>query len=63
MSKDTNETSNEYNPNKASKIPVSIGNMTKEQFDAEIQLGMNDIQAGRVISADDVEAEFKQYGC
>ena len=58
MSKDTNGTSNEYNPNKASTIPVSIRNMTKEQFDAEIQLGMNDIQAGRVISADDVEAVF-----
>lgn len=39
MSKDTIGTSNEYNPNKASKIPVSIGNMTKEQFDAEFSWG------------------------
>ena len=35
----------------------------KEQFDAEMQLGMDDINAGRVISADDVEAEMRRlYG-
>lgn len=43
--------------------PVVIGDLTKEQFDAEVQLGMDDIQEGRVISADDVEAEMRRlYG-
>lgn len=46
-----------------SSKPVSIGNLTKEQFDAEMQLGMDDIQAGRVVSSDDVEAEMRRlYG-
>ena len=34
--------------------------MTKEQFDAEIEKGMEDIKAGRVYSADEVEAEMKR---
>ena len=43
--------------------PVVIGDLTKEQFDAEMQLGMDDFQAGRVVSADDVEAEMRRlYG-
>lgn len=43
--------------------PVVIGDLTKEQFDAEMQLGMADIRAGRVMSADDVEAEMRRlYG-
>ena len=40
-------------------IPVAIGSMAKEQFDMELQKGMDDIAAGRVISADAVEAEMK----
>ena len=40
-------------------IPVAIGSMTKEQVDMELQKGMDDIAAGRVISADAVEAEMK----
>lgn len=44
-------------------MPVSIGALTKEQFDAEMQLGMDDITAGRVIPSDDVEAEMRRlYG-
>lgn len=43
--------------------PVVIGDLTKEQFDAEMQLGIDDINAGRVVSADDVEAEMRRlYG-
>lgn len=43
--------------------PVAIGNLTKEQFDAEMQLGMDDIKAGRVVSADSVEEEMRRlYG-
>ena len=40
-------------------IPVAIGSMTKEQFGMELQKGMDDIAAGRVISADAVEAEMR----
>lgn len=39
--------------------PVAYGSLTKEQFDAEIEKGMEDIKAGRVYSADEVEAEMK----
>jgi DNA-damage-inducible protein J len=41
--------------------PVAIGSLTDEQFDAEMQLGMDDIAAGRIISADEVEAEMKKH--
>ena len=40
-------------------VPVAIGSMTKEQFNMELQKGMDDIAAGRVISADAVEAEMR----
>lgn len=43
--------------------PVAIGGMTKEQIDLELQKGMDDIAAGRVVSADEVEAEMRRlYG-
>lgn len=46
--------------------PVAYGSLTKEQFNAEIEKGMEDIRAGRVYSADEAEAEedlnqFVQY--
>ena len=40
--------------------PAAVGSLTKEQFDAEIEKGMADIEAGRVYAADEVEAEIKQ---
>ena len=40
--------------------PVSYGSLTKEQFSIEIEKGMEDIKAGRVYSADEVEAEMQQ---
>ena len=40
-----------------------VGGLTREQFDAEMRLGMADIAAGRVLPAEDVEAEMRrQYG-
>ena len=43
--------------------PTVIGGMSREQFDAELQNGMDDIAAGRVLSADEVEAEMRRlYG-
>ena len=46
-------------------IPMSnaIGGMTKEQIDDELQKGMDDVTAGRIVSADEVEAEMRRlYG-
>ena len=40
--------------------PLVIGEMTREQFNAEMQAGLDDIQSGRVVSADDVEAEMRR---
>ena len=46
-----------------SAAPVAVGTLTREQFDAEIRVGMADIAAGRVLPAEDVEAEMRrQYG-
>lgn len=43
--------------------PVAMGALTKEQLDLEIQKGMDDIAAGRVVSADEVESEMRRlYG-
>ena len=43
--------------------PLVVGELTKEQFDAEIQAGLDDIAAGRTVSADDVESEMRSlYG-
>lgn len=33
--------------------------LTKEQLDKELEKGMEDIRAGRVYSADEVEAEMR----
>lgn len=46
-----------------SLTPVTISSLTKEQFDAEMQLGMDDIGSGRVVSAETIENEMrKMYG-
>lgn len=43
--------------------PLSYEILTKEQFDTEIGKGYDDIKAGRVISASELEAEMKKdYG-
>ena len=41
-------------------VPVAAGGLTKEQFDAELQKGMDDIAAGRVIPAEAVEEEMRR---
>lgn len=40
-------------------VPVAAGSLAKEQFDTELQKGMDDIAARRVLSADAVEAEMR----
>ena len=43
--------------------PLDMRQMTKEQFDAEIQKGITDIENGRVYSVDEVEEEMHRlYG-
>ena len=43
--------------------PLSLENMTTEQFNREVQKGMDDMASGRVISADTVEEEITRlYG-
>lgn len=40
--------------------PLSYSSLTKEQFDVEIEKSMADVKAGRVYSADAIEAEMKR---
>lgn len=40
--------------------PLAVGELTKEQFDAELMSGLDDIEAGHIISADDVESEMRR---
>lgn len=40
--------------------PISSNKLTKEQFDAEMQAGMDDIHAGRVIPAEEIEIEMNK---
>lgn len=40
--------------------PLAYGSITKEQFDKEIEKGMSDVKAGKVYSADSIEAEIKR---
>lgn len=43
--------------------PLEIGSMSNEQLNAELEKGFNDAREGKLISADDVEAEMKRrYG-
>lgn len=43
--------------------PLDMSQMTKEQFDAEIQKGITDIENGKVYSVDEVEEEMHRlYG-
>lgn len=43
--------------------PPDYFQLTKEQFDAEIQKGLDDIKAGRLYSAKEVEDEMRRdYG-
>lgn len=42
------------------KHPLTLGELTKEQFNAELLKGIDDIENGRVFSADNVEAEMRR---
>ena len=40
--------------------PLAYGNLTKEQFIAEIEKGMADIENGNVVYADEAESYMRQ---
>lgn len=43
-----------------SSKPSSVGAMTRNQFDAKLQKGVDSIKAGRVYSADEVDEISKE---
>ncbi len=42
------------------EAPFAYGSLTKDQFDSEIQKGIDDIRLGKVHSADAIENEMKR---
>lgn len=45
------------------KKPLAVGAMTREELDAELQKGVDSIKAGKVYSADEVDAILaKEFG-
>jgi DNA-damage-inducible protein J len=45
------------------EMPLAYGALTKEQFDLEMQKGMEDVREGRVYSADAIENEMtREFG-
>ena len=43
-------------------IPLDYSKMSKEQFDAEMEKGFADYEAGRTVSVTQVREEMKKYG-
>lgn len=40
--------------------PTAIGGMSREQFDAELQKGMDSMKSGKTYTADEVDAELRR---
>ena len=40
--------------------PISAGDMSREQLDAELMKGIESMKSGRVYTADEVDAELKR---
>ena len=52
-----------FEMNLPAAAPVAMGSLTREQIAAELQKGMEDAAAGRVIEAGEVENEMRRlYG-
>ena len=49
-----------YYSNKSIKAPIAMGSLIKEEFDAEIAKGMDDIRNGRTFTAKEVRAEMEK---
>ena len=49
-----------YYSNKSIKAPIAMGSLTKEEFDAEIEKGMDDIRNGRTFTVKEVRAEMEK---
>ena len=47
----------------SSSKPLAVGTMTREELDAELQKSVDSIKAGKVYSADEVDAALtKEFG-
>ena len=47
----------------AARKPVALGSLTKEELDAELERGMDDIRSGRVYTESEVLEEMRRlYG-
>lgn len=42
------------------EAPLAYASLTKEQFDSEMKKGIEDVQEGRVYSADTIENELRR---
>lgn len=42
------------------KTPLTYGTLSKEELAAELQKGLDDIEAGRTRTLDEVETDMKQ---
>lgn len=52
-----------YYSNKSIKAPIAMGSLTKEELDAEIAKGLDDIRNGRIFTAEEVSSEMeKDFG-
>ena len=52
-----------YYSNKSIKAPIAMGSLTKEEFDAEIAKGLDDIRNGSIFTAEEVRSEMeKDFG-
>ena len=49
-----------YYSNKSIKAPIAMGLLTKEEFDAEIAKGLDDIKNGRTFTVKEVRAEMEK---
>ncbi|MBQ7444648.1 MAG: hypothetical protein IJS71_01740 [Clostridia bacterium] len=55
-----NDQDNKERSKEPIRRPLSINEMTKEQFDAEIQKGLDDIESGNVYTLEEVEAYMRK---
>jgi DNA-damage-inducible protein J len=43
------------------KPPLSFHSLTEEQFNAEIEKGLASVEAGRIMTSDEVRKRMRQY--
>lgn len=55
-----NDPDNKERSKEPIRRPLSISEMTKEQFDAEIQKGFDDVDSGNVYTAEEADAYMRE---